>query len=355
MSQTVQLITEIGDQTINVGKCHPGQARILVKKGHAAWDDGKLKLALRPIHLAVALNHTKLDHEGNEVSNAELERRVDWLRSLVEAVVETDTHGSDLVAIAGPQDRDVRDGLKHFAKVTQEAKGIDQFRVTHADYLKEGVPIRPPPDLTDEELREWYDEEAKIENDLPLAELTGLWDRGHSHFFYGVFGIPDSTKVALCLEEPPPLRALDEADAFTLDVKASVVGHDNATSEFVKTDFGRWMDDVETLPVQFTLNIQRSPNARWPDPEVIGPIPVRCPTCGVGIDDDGDGNCGFCNIQARARVRMAKGSSPTSLQVEENIRHVINVNLGEDASVEEVRAAVERALGAPVFDLDSEE
>ena len=33
--------------------------------------------------------------------------------------------------------------------------------------------------------------------------------------------------------------------------------------------------------------------------------PMQCPTCGIGIDDDGDGNCGFCgprNLRVTKRI-----------------------------------------------------
>jgi hypothetical protein len=101
MSEGIQLVTVIGDQIINVGNCHPSQARILEKKGHATWRDGKLVVQLRPVHLAVAINHNRLEREGFEVSNAELERRLDWLRDIVTATVASDTHGSDIDHIIG--------------------------------------------------------------------------------------------------------------------------------------------------------------------------------------------------------------------------------------------------------------
>jgi hypothetical protein len=39
------------------------------------------------------------------------------------------------------------------------------------------------------------------------------------------------------------------------------------------------------------------------EPELAGrPLAVSCPSCGLGIDDDGDGNCALCGPQAAATV-----------------------------------------------------
>ncbi len=60
-SKTVKMIADLGTGApINAGHCHPSQARILVKKDLAQWQDGKLLLRLRPVHLVVAANHPKI-------------------------------------------------------------------------------------------------------------------------------------------------------------------------------------------------------------------------------------------------------------------------------------------------------
>jgi len=278
MSSNVQLVTVIGDQTIRVGTCHPGQARILVKKGHAAWKDGVLSLYLRPIHLQVAENTRRLlgDEEAHEVSNAEVERRLAWLRKIMESVVQTDTHGSDLEAIAGPQgERDPRDGLRHIHQVIQEAKGRDAFCLTHSGIREEDLPGllqgSPPPDLTEEELAEWFSDESEPESNLTFEEMTAIWDRPKEHgdWFYSKLGQPDSRKAPIRVEEPPALREPDEADGVTLSIHAAVIGEADPKAEFIKTDFDRWREETDELPVRFTVNQKRSKNAKWPDPEDV--------------------------------------------------------------------------------------
>lgn len=296
---SVQMVAKIGDQTIRVGTCHPGQARILVKKDHAAWDDGQLILYLRPAHLQLAENTRRLvdDEEAYMVSEAEVERRLHWLRKLLMAVVQTDTHGSDLETIVGPQgDRDPMDGLRHVAKVVQETKGRDAHRITLSG-LREGVGLQPPAGLTPEELDEWFsdDESSPENNTVTFAEMTALWDRPNEHgdWFYSALGQVDSRNAPVRTEEPGPMRKPDEADALTLAVHASVVGEDgNMEAEWVKTDFEHWRDEVDELPVQFSLRQRRSPNAHWPDKRAMDSL--RCPSCGKGIDTDGDGDCAVC-------------------------------------------------------------
>ena len=44
MAQTVKMVTSVNGAVTEVGRCHPGQARVLQKNGMAEWKDGKLWL-----------------------------------------------------------------------------------------------------------------------------------------------------------------------------------------------------------------------------------------------------------------------------------------------------------------------
>jgi hypothetical protein len=48
MSKTVKLVAVVDGEPTPVGRCHPGQARILQKQGLAEWKEGKLWLAGPP-------------------------------------------------------------------------------------------------------------------------------------------------------------------------------------------------------------------------------------------------------------------------------------------------------------------
>jgi len=281
--KTVPLIADLGPAgTINVGTCHPGQARILTKKGYADWQDGKLNLRLRSVHLDVAQNHPRLpDEDRSQVSNAELERRTAWLRRILEAVVNSDTHGSDIDKItgqsgAGPSPaQTLRSGHDHAQRIleqTHAAKGRDAFRLTFSG-LKEGEGLVPPPDLTPEEIDEWYDESKEA----PAVSLPiDLWDRDGINQMTGIAYTRDlitydSRKSPIRTQEPPPytpptynklVEMMGPAAADILGPRAWVTGEDEPTwtEEFVGEPV-----DIKTLPVSFTFKATgRSPHSRWP-------------------------------------------------------------------------------------------
>lgn len=90
MASSVLMFTRVGGEDLHVGKCSHAQARILSKKGHGRIEDGKLFLNLRPVHLSVAANLMREDDPN--VSQAEVQRRLDWLSRIVGAVVRAETN-----------------------------------------------------------------------------------------------------------------------------------------------------------------------------------------------------------------------------------------------------------------------
>ena len=94
MSQVI-MFTRVGDEEVHIGKCTHAQARILEKKQHGRIENGKLFLNVRPVHLAVA--EAWLEHSPSDpnVSKAELQRRMEWLKKLMGhvATAEADYRG----------------------------------------------------------------------------------------------------------------------------------------------------------------------------------------------------------------------------------------------------------------------
>ena len=98
MAQNVLVFTKVGEQELHLGKCSHAQARIISKKGHGRIEGSKLFVNLRPVHLHVATNVTQ--EPDPNVSQAELDRRLEWLTSIVQATVhaETKTGPEDITA-----------------------------------------------------------------------------------------------------------------------------------------------------------------------------------------------------------------------------------------------------------------
>lgn len=291
MSNNVQMSTVIGGQSIAIGQCLPAQARILVKKGHAKWEDGGLVLNLRPIHLAVALNHRRLDNEGDEVSNAELERRIEWLRSIMGAVVNADTHGSDLhriqasvsglTLIIGPDGTPLADERVEKLMAAQEAKKKEYQAWIHSSLVGEDPSL---PDIPEEEAGHWYIDvkkefgTGKGEDEARELALSDLWNQEfESGNLYHYMKLHDSRNAPVRNSEPGPEPKFEAR-----------VGHDDVLAE--EGPSADWKEVQRTtsvtLPVRFTQRATRSPKAKWPT--------QTCPKCGVGKDTDGDGDCAAC-------------------------------------------------------------
>lgn len=290
----VTMVATVGGQELVIGQCLPAQARILTKKGHGKLVDGKLQVAIRPVHLAVAVNTVVEGSDDPNVSNAELERRLDWLRTIMNAVVKSETHGSDLDAILGYTQgvldglTNPRSGLAHLdvemqlalrkMEVLRETLGRDQFRVTLSgikgeDIVEDGV-VREFVPLTDEEADAYYDDtddphEGHSPHGPSHDDLVALWrtapDLSHA------FGPSNSMGGTPALAFWPGPAIDQESAVYDLaDLQAK--------------------DGYRVLPVRFVFNDRL-------DQGKVGKRgypPRPCPTCGVGIDDDGDGLCGVC-------------------------------------------------------------
>ena len=298
MSKNVQMSALLGGQPISIGNCLPAQARVLVKKGHARWQDGGILLSIRPIHLQVAMNTKRLEKEGNEVSNAELGRRIEWLRVIMGAVVNSDTHGSDtksriragMPVILGPDGVPLTEERIAALKIDQQ-----QREKTHQEWLLSSVVGADPclQDLPDEEVEAWYidvEKELGIEpNPDGFSDLAELWDRElESGRFYTVMRQADSRLAPVRSADPKPLPKIDESDGLTMEVRADVLGEEDGTPSavFSWTAIDEQDKVSEVLAIRFSQRSKRSPKAQWPH--------QPCPKCGVGQDTDGDGDCALC-------------------------------------------------------------
>jgi len=90
-SPSVSMFTKVGDEEIQLGHCHPAQARKLVKEELASWVDGRIFLILRPIYLDVMQVNSAwkgpLD-DDSQMSDGELKRRRAWFKSLIPVLAD---------------------------------------------------------------------------------------------------------------------------------------------------------------------------------------------------------------------------------------------------------------------------
>jgi hypothetical protein len=120
----IKMVTRLGDQEVVVGECSSAQARILSKKEHGKFVDGKLMFSNRPIHADMAVNSIASEDKDPNVSTAEVRRRLDWFRGLLgPGTLAALPRGSDLSHILS-----VHKGLadvKHLWKLSpEEMKGM---------------------------------------------------------------------------------------------------------------------------------------------------------------------------------------------------------------------------------------
>jgi len=95
MSKTKMFI-RVGSDEVPLGEIHPAQARILVKKEYAFWDNNRLIIFAQPAFLALAQGDAwVLNSEKFDVSPIELERRKIWFKSFFETAVSAVTRSLD--------------------------------------------------------------------------------------------------------------------------------------------------------------------------------------------------------------------------------------------------------------------
>lgn len=98
--KSVKMIAKIGDQQISVGTCNPAQARILVRDGLAAWQDGSLILHIRPVHLNLLASNPNLwrcKDDNDNTSQGELDRRKAWFLQFLPLAAEALTKGKSVM------------------------------------------------------------------------------------------------------------------------------------------------------------------------------------------------------------------------------------------------------------------
>ena len=90
MSQSqpnVSMYYRFGEDNLPLGKCNPATARVLVKKELATWEDGNLKVILRPAHSEILdrdpYQLIRRAEDDQNVSKAELDRRLDWFKQFI--------------------------------------------------------------------------------------------------------------------------------------------------------------------------------------------------------------------------------------------------------------------------------
>lgn len=92
----VKMVIRVGKDEVPLGECHPAQARNLVKKEYASWDDGKLLILARPAFLKLAEgDHWVLPNEKPDVSDRELDRRKIWFKDFMTQAVKAIVPSAD--------------------------------------------------------------------------------------------------------------------------------------------------------------------------------------------------------------------------------------------------------------------
>jgi hypothetical protein len=277
VSKSIKMIADVGgSEPIDAGHCHPSQARILVKKQLASWQDGKLLVQIRPTHLMVANNTINRKDGDPNVSKAEVERRTEWFQSIIQAVAGSDTHGSDLDRILGYTTRagmrvvDPRQTLEEIQALAAQSRHTRDRMLL--DIKESGEP----------ELDEWEEGFFKKDHRVPTEHenlLESLWPTSPS--VEHVFGSG--------LAEPIPTEVPD-FEPMGRKISRSVTAHRIPiyTPEDV-VDGG-----IVRLAVPFP-KMRRDRAQRKRDGTLDDKVITRtCPTCGAGTDDDGDGNCALC-------------------------------------------------------------
>ena len=84
-SSMVKMVIRVGSDEVPLGECHAAQARGMVKKEYASWQDGKLLILGRPAFLKIMMdgNHWLMEGERPDVSERELDRRKIWFKDFM--------------------------------------------------------------------------------------------------------------------------------------------------------------------------------------------------------------------------------------------------------------------------------
>lgn len=84
-SSVVKMMIRVGKDEIPLGECHAAQARNLVKKEFASWQDGKLLILARPAFLKLMEDgdHWVRSAEKADISDRELDRRKIWFKEFM--------------------------------------------------------------------------------------------------------------------------------------------------------------------------------------------------------------------------------------------------------------------------------
>ena len=95
MSKNIKLVALVGGEEVDVGRCHPGQARILRKQGLAEWAKDKLVLtqAASEVPEPMAKLKALLGKEWEPAEGATMSMKIEDQESWKEEVLEIDPDG----------------------------------------------------------------------------------------------------------------------------------------------------------------------------------------------------------------------------------------------------------------------
>jgi hypothetical protein len=173
--QAVLMVTQLGDQEIQVGRCSHAQARLMVKKEHGIIKKGKLYIQLRPVHLKAAEYsiHALRGTHNPQVSQAELDRRLSWFKELVANV----THGQIMQPVTekAPRVEWSPPSRKSWPVLTPEEQEAwaEEVRGAIKDWREDAdlTPISPEPLIIDGE--EVF---RQTPGEYDTSELQQVWE-----------------------------------------------------------------------------------------------------------------------------------------------------------------------------------
>ena len=109
MNGKIPLVARMGADLVPLGHCNQAQARILVKKDVAAWQDGTLTVLARPAFLRLLVDdaHWVGKSDYGNVSPAEMDRRKVWFAEFMTKAVKAVATAPEPRALTRPSRRKI--------------------------------------------------------------------------------------------------------------------------------------------------------------------------------------------------------------------------------------------------------
>jgi oxalate decarboxylase/phosphoglucose isomerase-like protein (cupin superfamily) len=210
---TVSMFTKVGDEEVQLGHCHPAQARKLVKEELAAWQDGKLQLILRPVYADVMSANGSawngpLDDPG-QMSDGEMKRRRAWFKQLIPKLANAVAESCSKESRLPFTQEQLAEMAKRDADFEAEMREVRE-RDAAAEELRRAANLAIP----DDEVAKFFTDRPMVDLDLRVlwgdyTDEPGPEDTEHFHRLLNLVGVwetsPDVSKIFDCQEGEPSI------------------------------------------------------------------------------------------------------------------------------------------------------